>query len=115
MNLSVASGSLPLPWHEQSGLADRASSCRFGSNPGVDPFTLEAARRGDRSACGKLLTTLQDVWYRYCLSQLRDPDLAADATQETGLRFLRQLPSFRGESQLQTWSLGIALNVTREL
>ena len=81
----------------------------------VDPFTLDAARRGDRAARGKLLTSLQDVWYRFCLAQLHDPDLAADATQETGLRFLRQLAQFRGESQLQTWSLGIALNVVREL
>jgi RNA polymerase sigma-70 factor (ECF subfamily) len=55
------------------------------------------------------------VWYRFALAQLRDSELAADAMQETGLRLLRQLPTFRGDSQLQTWSLGIALNVTREL
>jgi RNA polymerase sigma-70 factor (ECF subfamily) len=62
-----------------------------------------------------LLTALQDVWFRFCLSQLRgDRELAADATQETALRFLKQLASFRGESQLQTWSLSIALNVVRE-
>lgn len=54
------------------------------------------------------------MWYRFCLSQLRDPEKAADATQETALRFLKQLSSFRGDSQLQTWSLGIALNVIRE-
>ena len=80
----------------------------------VDPATVHAARGGDRAACGKLLTSLQDVWYRFALAQLRDAEQAADATQETGLRFLRQLPTFRGDSQLQTWSLGIALNVTRE-
>ena len=28
---------------------------------------------------------------------------------------MKQLPNFRGESQLQTWTLGIALNVVREL
>lgn len=42
-------------------------------------------------------------------------DLARDATQETALRFLRELPSFRGQSSVRTWSIGIALNVTREL
>jgi RNA polymerase sigma-70 factor (ECF subfamily) len=46
---------------------------------------------------------------------LHDPDRAADATQETGLRFLKQIAGFRGDSQIQTWSLGIALNVVREL
>jgi RNA polymerase sigma-70 factor (ECF subfamily) len=82
----------------------------------VDAAAIEAARRGDRAAQAQLLTALQDVWFRFCLSQLRgDRDRAADATQETGMRFLRQLPSFRGESQLQTWSLSIALNVVREM
>ncbi|MEA2735707.1 MAG: polymerase sigma-70 factor, subfamily [Humisphaera sp.] len=81
----------------------------------VDGDTIEAARRGRRDAQATLLTSLQDVWFRFCLSQLRgDRDLAADATQETALRFLKQLPTFRGESQLQTWSLSIALNVVRE-
>jgi len=82
----------------------------------VDAAAIEAARRGDRAAQAQLLTALQDVWFRFCLSQLRgDRDRAADATQETGMRFLRQLSSFRGESQLQTWSLSIALNVVREI
>ena len=82
----------------------------------MDAAAIEAARRGDRAAQAQLLTALQDVWFRFCLSQLRgDRDRAADATQETGMRFLRQLSSFRGESQLQTWSLSIALNVVREI
>ena len=81
----------------------------------MDAAAIEAARRGDRTAQARLLSALQDVWFRFCLSQLRgDRDLAADATQETALRFLKQLGSFRGESQLQTWSLSIALNVCRE-
>ena len=82
----------------------------------MDAATIDAARRGDRAAHAKLLAALQDVWFRFCLSQLRgDRDRAADATQETALRFLRQLASFRGESQLTTWSLSIALNVVREM
>jgi RNA polymerase sigma-70 factor, ECF subfamily len=80
----------------------------------VDLATLEAARGGDRLARGRLLDELQHVWFRFCLGLLRDEHLAADATQETGLRFLRQLTQFRGESELKTWSLGIALNVVRE-
>jgi RNA polymerase sigma-70 factor (ECF subfamily) len=81
----------------------------------VDDATIEAARRGDRPAKARLLSALQDVWFRFCLSQLRSADEARDATQETALRFLRQLPGFRGESQLRTWSLSIALNVVREM
>jgi RNA polymerase sigma-70 factor (ECF subfamily) len=81
----------------------------------VDPVILDAARRGDRKACGVLLSSLQDVWFRFSLGLLRDRELAADATQETALRFLKQISTFRGQSELKTWSLGIALNVTREL
>jgi RNA polymerase sigma-70 factor (ECF subfamily) len=81
----------------------------------VDAAAIEAARGGDRAAQAQLLSALQDVWFRFCLSQLRgDRDAAADATQETALRFLKQLGSFRGESRLETWSLSIALNVVRE-
>lgn len=81
----------------------------------MDETTVETARRGDRNAQAALLREFQDVWFRMCVSLLRDAELARDATQETALRFLKQLPAFRGESQLRTWSLGIAINVCREL
>ena len=81
----------------------------------MDASTIDAARRGNREAQARLLTSLQDPWYRLSLSLLRDADLAHDATQETALRFLRELPNFRQQSQLQTWSFGIAINVAREL
>jgi RNA polymerase sigma-70 factor (ECF subfamily) len=82
----------------------------------VDADTIDAARRGDRAAQARLLTSVQDVWFRFCLAQLHgDRDRAADATQETALRFLKQLATFRGESRIETWSLSIALNVVREM
>lgn len=77
--------------------------------------TIDAARRGDRKALASLLGELQDPWYRLSLSLLRDVDQAAEAVQETGLRFLKQVRGFRGESQIRTWSLGIAINVVREM
>ena len=76
---------------------------------------LRAARRGNREALTAMLCSLQDPWHRMSLSLLGDPDLARDATQETAVRFVQQLRSFRGDSQLRTWSLGICLNVVREL
>src|SRR5438045_629792 len=44
-----------------------------------------------------------------------DVEAARDATQETALRFLSRLSQFRGDSSLLTWSMGIALNVAREM
>ena len=81
----------------------------------MDAATVLAARYGDRPAQARLLRWLQDPWYRMCLGLLGDVDRAREATQETAVRFLRQLPGFRGESQVRTWALGIAINVAREM
>jgi RNA polymerase sigma-70 factor (ECF subfamily) len=81
----------------------------------VDQSTIDAAKRGDRMAQSVVLSAMQDPWYRMCLSLLRDTELARDATQETALRVLRLLPEFRGDSSLSTWSMGIAINVVREM
>ena len=77
----------------------------------MDERTIQAARAGDRTALASLLRELQDPWYRFSLTLLSgDSETAREATQETGLRFLKALPAFRGDSQLQTWSLGKFLN-----
>jgi len=81
----------------------------------VDGDTIERAKLGSREAQTVLLRALQDVWFRLALSLLRNHDLALDAVQESAMRFLKTLPGFRGESQLQTWSLGIVINVAREM
>jgi RNA polymerase sigma-70 factor (ECF subfamily) len=78
-------------------------------------MTIERARRGDRAAQAALLRALQDPWYRLCRTLLGDDDLARDATQEAALRFLRDLSRFKGQSALSTWSMGIAINVVREM
>lgn len=81
----------------------------------MDERTIEQARQGDRGAQGALLRELQDVWFRMCVGLLGNSEDARDAVQETALRFLKNLAGFRGESQLRTWSLGIAINVCREM
>ena len=81
----------------------------------MDQPTLQRAKEGDPAARETLLRELQDPWYRLCCSLLRDADLARDATQETALRFLRRMGEFRGESTVMTWSMGIAINVVREM
>lgn len=55
------------------------------------------------------------MWYRFSYKLLSDAESAREATQETGLRVLLGLADFRGDSRLKTWSLGIALNVCREM
>ena len=81
----------------------------------MDDATVLAARYGDRPAQARLLRWLQDPWYRLSLGLLGDVEQAREATQETAVRFLRQAAGFRGDSQLRTWALGIAINVAREM
>jgi RNA polymerase sigma-70 factor (ECF subfamily) len=80
----------------------------------VDDITLQSARRGDRDAQTRLLGAMQDHWFRFCASQLRDSHRAEDATQETAIRVLQSLAKFDGRSSFKTWTFGIALNVCRE-
>jgi RNA polymerase sigma-70 factor (ECF subfamily) len=75
---------------------------------------IQRAAAGDRQAMAELIGQLQDPWYAFCLSLLRDADLAREATQETAVRFITTLPTYAGHSRLRTWSMGIALNVCRE-
>ena len=80
----------------------------------VDDITLHSARAGNRDAQARLLGAMQDHWFRFCSSQLRDSHRAEDATQETAIRVLQSLAKFDGRSSFKTWSFGIALNVCRE-
>lgn len=92
------------------------ASLRLSTHEGaITPETVERAQRGEATAQADLLRQLQDTIYRFCLAQLRREDSALDATQETALRVLESLPSFRGDSRIKTWVLGIALNVCREI
>jgi RNA polymerase sigma-70 factor (ECF subfamily) len=79
------------------------------------PAMIQAARAGERAAQAALLRGLQDQWYRMVLRLLGDAENAREATQETALRFLKRLPGFEGRSEIRTWSLGIAINVAREM
>lgn len=79
------------------------------------PAMIKAAREGERAAQAALLRGMQDQWYRMVLRLLGDAENAREATQETALRFLKRLPGFEGRSEIRTWSLGIAINVAREM
>jgi RNA polymerase sigma-70 factor (ECF subfamily) len=81
----------------------------------VDATTIEQARQGSRPAQARVLRALQDRWFRLSVGLLGDRELARDATQETALRVLKRLSRFDGRSSLATWSMGIAINVAREM
>jgi RNA polymerase sigma-70 factor (ECF subfamily) len=69
-----------------------------------------AARDGDRQALEELVRATQVDMWRLC-AHLGDREDADDLTQETYVRAMRSLPTFRGESAVRTWLFTIARRV----
>jgi len=71
---------------------------------------LDAAREGDDRAVAELVRRTQpDVW-RLCVA-LGSTGEEQDLVQETYLRALRSLGSYRGDAPVRAWLLSIARNV----
>jgi RNA polymerase sigma-70 factor (ECF subfamily) len=52
--------------------------------------------------------------YRVILALVRDPDLAANLTQDCFVRAYENRASFRGDSSVYTWLTRIAINLVRD-
>ncbi len=78
----------------------------------ADPLQryVEAAVEGDDVALARLVTATQPAVWRLCAA-LGSPGVEEDLVQETYLRALKSLPSFRGETPVQMWLLSIARRV----
>ncbi len=67
-------------------------------------------RQGDRSAFRKLVETYQDKVYNLGLKILWNREDAEDVLQETFLKVVDKIDSFREESDIGTWIYRIATN-----
>ena len=52
--------------------------------------------------------------YAFLLAKTADSMLAEELTQETFYQAVKSIGSFKGESSVSTWMIGIAKNVLRE-
>lgn len=57
----------------------------------------------------RMIETYQTPLMRMCYLYLHDVHLAEDAVQETFIKAVRALESFRGESAMKTWLMRIAM------
>jgi RNA polymerase sigma-70 factor (ECF subfamily) len=71
---------------------------------------LEAARRGDDDAFGRLAGPFRGELHAHCYRMLGSAADADDALQETLLRAWRALPRFEGRSSVRSWLYKIATN-----
>ncbi|MGH9212201.1 MAG: sigma-70 family RNA polymerase sigma factor [Acidimicrobiales bacterium] len=70
----------------------------------------EAAVHGDDLGLAQLVRATQPLVWRVCTT-LGSPGMEEDLVQETYLRAMRALPSYRGEAPVRAWLLSIARNV----
>ncbi len=76
-----------------------------------DEALLKAWKEGDPSGAEELIRGQMDRIYGLCLSLVRDPEVAAELSQETVLRLFKSMASFRGECAWSTWSYRVARNL----
>lgn len=76
----------------------------------VSPELIERCKAGDRAAWNELVEATNREVYTLCLRILRDPNEAADATQDTYLKVWRSLKGFRGDALFTTWLYRVATN-----
>ncbi|WP_379131403.1 RNA polymerase sigma factor SigY [Paenibacillus sp. sgz500958] len=69
---------------------------------------ITAARQGDASALAQLLRDHYTFIYRYLLKVTLDPSLAEDLCQDTMLRCMEKISSYRSDSSFSSWLMTIA-------
>src|SRR5215210_8113101 len=72
---------------------------------------IQRALAGDRSAMEALFRPHQQPLVGLCYGILGQAEEAEDAAQETILRALRSLATFRGDAAFRSWLFRIAINL----
>ncbi len=78
----------------------------------ADAVLLERCRRGELAAFGLLVRKYQDRVFNSILRMCANRDDAEELCQETFVKALQSLGSFRQESGFYTWLFRIAVNLT---
>ncbi len=72
---------------------------------------IQCTQQGDTEAFSPLVSKHHTCLYKHILRRVSDPETAKDLTQETWLKALRAINTFRFESTFSSWLHRIAENV----
>ena len=72
---------------------------------------VDRIRAGDTSAWMDLLTGYQNRLYAVCFRMVRNPETAADLTQDAMVKIIQGLDRYDGRARLSTWMIRITMNV----
>lgn len=75
---------------------------------------IRRAQAGDREALSQIIVGQQHYVYSIAMSVLKNPEDAADLTQEAFIRLFRALPQYNGESRFTTWLYRLVVNLGRD-
>jgi RNA polymerase sigma-70 factor, ECF subfamily len=75
---------------------------------------ITQAQQGDAQAISQLILSQQHYVYSIAMSVLKNPEDAADLTQEAFIRLLRALGQYNGESRFTTWLYRLVVNLCRD-
>ena len=78
-----------------------------------EPLFIDKLRSGDAAAFETLIDLHSGDIYALLYRLTENAEEASDLTQDTFLRALRSMKSFRGDSELKTWLFRIAINESR--
>lgn len=73
---------------------------------------LKKAIAGDKNALSVLVDKYKDIAFNLAISIVRDEEDAKDITQDSFLKVLENIGSFRNESKFSTWLYRIVYNLS---
>jgi RNA polymerase sigma factor (sigma-70 family) len=75
-----------------------------------DKLLVEQAVKGDKKSLEQLIKRHQSWIYNIAIKMVWNPSDAEDVTQETLIKIITKLSTFRGDSSFRTWAYRIAAN-----
>ena len=75
---------------------------------------ISRAQRGDPESIGALIVGQQQYIYNIAMSVLRQPEDAADLTQDACIKLMRVIGQYNGESRFTTWLYRLVINLGRD-